>query len=108
MKRFPRDHFGSVFCTVSSLKAPWDLKIVVWGRIPFDIGFRILFSANLEALGIRNGFRIENENNTSLESRPEMQNCVSAALARADGGSDPPEKQKSKSQSRPVFGYVGF
>ena len=55
----PKIHCGSFFSTFSSLGYPWDLKIIVRGRIRFGIGCRIDIWAILEALGTRNAPRIE-------------------------------------------------
>ena len=45
--------FASLFGAFCFLGRPWDLKMLVWGRLRFDIGFRIKVEQELEAFGTR-------------------------------------------------------
>ena len=55
-RTLPRDPLGSLSGYLILFR---DLKMIVWSRIRFGIGFRIKFEASLEAVGTRNAPRID-------------------------------------------------
>ena len=95
----PRGPFWGVFGTFCSLGRPWDLQIVVWGRIRFDIGFRIEFWLELEAFGIRHAPRIDTK--TARCSRADWKSIILFRLCRRERieGRTLLEKHKNKNCS---------